>query len=186
MDTDLTGKLLVAMPGIGDPRFENAVVFVCAHSSDGSMGLMINKISEEIEPGDIFDQLDIAVSATMRPLPVHFGGPVEIGRGFVLHSSDYTSENGSMDVCEGYSMTASREILRDLAMGEGPAARLLCLGYAGWGPGQLEDEISANGWLTCEADAQIVFDLSADKKWEAALRSIGVTPALLSSEAGRA
>ncbi|MBU2891466.1 YqgE/AlgH family protein [Celeribacter halophilus] len=184
--SDLTGKLLIAMPGIGDPRFENAVVFMCAHSPEGAMGLMINKRSEEIAVADVLDQLEIRPSPDMRPLPVHFGGPVEIGRGFVLHSTDYDADHASMEVGDAYAMTASRDILRDMALGSGPAERILCLGYAGWGPGQLEGEIAQNGWLSCDAAPDIVFETPDAQKWEAALLSLGVSPALLSGDAGRA
>ncbi|WP_460275068.1 YqgE/AlgH family protein [Celeribacter sp. ULVN23_4] len=184
--SDLTGKLLIAMPGIGDPRFAGAVVFMCAHSDEGAMGLMINKVSDEIGVSDVFDQLEIRATPDMRPLPVHFGGPVEMGRGFVLHSTDYEADHASMDVGSSYAMTASREILRDMARGEGPTERLLCLGYAGWGPGQLEGEIAENGWLSCDATPEIVFDTPDLEKWQAALLSMGVSPALLSADAGRA
>nr|WP_319248383.1 YqgE/AlgH family protein [uncultured Celeribacter sp.] len=183
---DLTGKLLIAMPGIGDPRFENAVVFVCAHSDEGAMGLTINKASQEISVRDVFEQLEIHPSTHMQPLQVHLGGPVELGRGFVLHSSDYVADHASMEVDERFAMTASRDILRDMAQGDGPVARLLCLGYTGWGPGQLENEIAENGWLTCDASPELVFGTPDGGKWEAALLSLGVSPALLSADAGRA
>ncbi len=184
--SELTGKLLIAMPGIGDPRFENAVVFLCAHSSDGAMGLIINKTSTEIDVSDVFEQLDIRATPEMQPIPVYFGGPVELGRGFVLHSTDYAADHASMHVGEQFSMTASREILRDMARGAGPDERLLCLGYAGWGPGQLEEEIVKNGWLACDANPEIVFSTPDWAKWQAALKSLGVSPAVLSSNAGRA
>ncbi|MCA0044311.1 YqgE/AlgH family protein [Celeribacter litoreus] len=184
--SDLTGKLLIAMPGIGDPRFSNALVFMCAHSEDGAMGLMVNKVSAEIAVKDVFDQLEIHPTPGIRPLPVHFGGPVEVGRGFVLHSTEYVADHASMHVAPEFSMTASREILRDLATGTGPRDSILCLGYAGWGPGQLEDEIAENGWLSCDAVPEIVFDTPDDLKWSAALQSLGVSPALLSGDAGHA
>ncbi|WP_439103434.1 YqgE/AlgH family protein [Celeribacter marinus] len=183
---NLTGKLLVAMPGIGDPRFENSVIFMCAHSDDGSMGLIINQVSQDIRVNDVFEQLDINVTDMMAPLPVHFGGPVELGRGFVLHSVDYQADSASLAVDATYSMTASREILSDIARGGGPRERLLCLGYAGWGPGQLEEELAQNGWLTVDPTPKIVFEVPNDQKWEASVRSIGVSPALLSGEAGHA
>ncbi len=184
--SDLTGKLLIAMPGIGDPRFENAVVFMCAHSEDGAMGLMINKVSAEISVSDVFEQLEIRPSPDMGPLPVHFGGPVEVGRGFVLHSTDYETDHASMSVTPQFAMTASRGILRDMAGGAGPNERILCLGYAGWGPGQLEGEIAENGWLSCDALPEIVFQTPDAQKREAALLSLGVSPALLSGDAGHA
>lgn len=183
---DLTGKLLIAMPGIGDPRFETAVVFLCAHSDEGAMGLMINKTSAEIAVSDVLDQLDIHPTPHMRALPVHFGGPVEMGRGFVLHSPDYDADHASMEVDGRFAMTASRDILADMAQGGGPVERLLCLGYAGWGPGQLEAELADNGWLICEADPEIVFAREDGGKWESALLSLGVNPALLSADAGHA
>lgn len=186
LDSDLTGKLLVAMPGIGDPRFDGAVVFLIAHSPDGSMGLIVNTVSEDIHLRDVFDQLDVPVTDMMPPTPVHFGGPVEMGRGFVLHSSDYVSETASMKVDAAFSMTASRDILSDMGRGVGPKQRLLCLGYAGWGPNQLEAEIAQNGWLTADARQELVFDTPNEQKWEKALASIGVDPALLSTEAGHA
>ena len=186
MFKNLTGKLLVAMPGIGDPRFENSVIFMCAHSDDGSMGLIINQESQDIEARDVFEQLGINITDMMSPLPVHFGGPVELGRGFVLHSVDYEADSASMTVSPTYSMTASREILSDIALGAGPRDRLLCLGYAGWGPGQLEQELAANGWLTADPTPEIVFELPNAQKWDASVRSIGVSPALLSGAAGHA
>lgn len=186
MEQDLTGQLLIAMPGIGDPRFESAVVFMCAHTPEGAMGLIVNRVSEGVDVADVFEQLEIARSPSMVPMSVHFGGPVEMGRGFVLHTTDYEPDHASMPVRGGYAMTASREILRDLGRGAGPRRALLCLGYAGWGPGQLEEELGANGWLTCPADEAIVFEALDDDKWQAALGSIGVSPALLSGEAGHA
>lgn len=184
--SDLTGKLLVAMPGMGDPRFEGSVVFLCAHSDEGAMGLIINKTADGIEIRDVFKQLEIEPSTYMHPVPVHYGGPVESGRGFVLHSQDYQTDMASMEIDESFSMTASRDILRDMAAGGGPHNRILCLGYAGWGPGQLEAEIGQNGWLTCDADAAIVFETANPEKWQAALGSMGVSAALLSGEAGHA
>ncbi|WP_417243882.1 YqgE/AlgH family protein [Celeribacter sp.] len=186
MFNNLTGKLLVAMPGIGDPRFENSVIFMCAHSDEGSMGLIINQVSHDIQVRDVFEQLGINPTDMMAPLPVHFGGPVELGRGFVLHSVDYEADSASMAVSPTYSMTASRDILSDIALGGGPRERLLCLGYSGWGPGQLEREIVENGWLTVDPTPEIVFDVPNAQKWDASVRSIGVSPALLSGEAGRA
>jgi putative transcriptional regulator len=183
---DLTGKLLIAMPGLQDTRFEGGVVYLCAHSDEGSMGLIINKVSEQISAEDVFEQLEITPSDTMKALDVCYGGPVEMARGFVLHSTDYTDGDASLPVDDTFSMTASKDILRDIAEGTGPAQRLLCLGYAGWSPGQLDAEIAQNAWLTCDADSGIVFDLSGDQKWAAALETLGVSAALLSAESGRA
>lgn len=150
------------------------------------MGLIINKVSEQISAEDVFEQLEITPSDAMGPLDVCYGGPVEMARGFVLHSTDYTDGDASLPVDDGFSMTASKDILRDIATGDGPEQRLLCLGYAGWSPGQLDNEIAQNAWLTCDADSQIVFDLSGDKKWSAALETLGVSAALLSGKAGHA
>ena len=183
---DLTGALLVAMPGMGDPRFDRSVVFVCAHSADGAMGLIVNKPAQDMGLGELLDQLDIKGQTAARLMPVHFGGPVETSRGFVLHSTDYTSRLQTLAVGDDFGMTATMDILEAIADGAGPGDALLALGYAGWGPGQLEDEILQNGWLTCEATSEIVFGADADVKWTAALATLGVDALMLSSEAGRA
>lgn len=183
--TNLSGKLLVAMPGMGDPRFENAVVYVCAHTEEGAMGLVVNKPAPEIRFKDLLGQLQVEADAP-RDLRVHIGGPVEHGRGFVLHSSDYHSEHGTLEVDENTSMTGTTDVLRELAHGNGPKASLLALGYSGWGPLQLEEEIGQNGWLTCDARDDIVFGRANDLKWSAALKHMGINPLTLSSEAGHA
>lgn len=183
---DLTGKLLIAMPGLEDTRFEGSVVYICAHSDEGSMGLIINNVSAKVSATDVFGQLDITPRDAMRALDVCYGGPVEMARGFVLHSTDYTDGDASLPVDDGFAMTASKDILRDIAAGSGPAQRLLCLGYAGWSPGQLDAEIAQNAWLTCDASPQIVFGLKGGQKWAAALDTLGVSAALLSAAAGRA
>ena len=185
LDT-LDGKLLIAMPGIGDARFEKAVVFMCAHSSDGAMGLIINKPMAGLKSKELLKQLDIVVEASQPSIEVHFGGPVEHGRGFVLHSPDYNIGDSTMNICDTFGMTATIEVLRDLAQGTGPAESLLALGYAGWGPGQLEEEIQANGWLICDASFKLVFSDLEDDKWDAALATMGVDPRLLSAEGGMA
>ena len=182
----LDGKLLIAMPGMGDPRFEHAVIFMCAHSEDGALGLIVNKPTPELEFASLLEQLDIAVGPPRRDIRVHFGGPVEHGRGFVLHSGDYLSEASTLQVNDGFGMTATLDVLEDLAKGDGPDSALLALGYSGWGPGQLESEILSNGWLTCDALPEIVFGEDDDTKWTAALKSMGVDALMLSSEAGRA
>ncbi len=183
---DLTGKLLIAMPGMGDPRFDKSVVFVCAHSDEGAMGLIVNKPTDELRLSALVEQLDIGDDGCARDLPVHFGGPVEHGRGFVLHSGDYTSPISTLKVSDDFAMTATLDILEELAAGRGPARAIMALGYAGWGPGQLESEILANGWLTAEAGAELVFDAADAAKWSAALRTLGVDPLSLSAAAGRA
>lgn len=182
----LDGQLLIAMPGMGDPRFEKSVIFMCAHSEDGALGLIINKPTREIRFQTLLEQLDLDVGPTQRDIRVHFGGPVENERGFVLHSSDYRAEAATLQVSKSFGMTATLDVLEDLAKGAGPSSALLALGYAGWGPGQLEGEILQNGWLTCEADPELVFGDDDSGKWEAALKSLGVDPLTLSAEAGHA
>lgn len=184
--TDLTGKMLIAMPGMGDPRFDQSVIFMCAHSDEGAMGLIVNKPSQEVKLTELVSQLNIVALTDLRGKPVHYGGPVEQGRGFVLHSPDYTSNVTTLEVDPQFRMTATLDILEDIAAGKGPLQRLLALGYAGWGPGQLEGEIAQNGWLICDATPDLVFHTPDAQKWEAALNSIGVLPLALSSEGGRA
>lgn len=183
---DLTGKLLIAMPGMGDPRFSHAVVLLCSHTDDGAMGLIVNKPAEDVRLSDLLEQLDIEGELPASDMAVHFGGPVESGRGFVLHSPDYVSKLQSLDVSDDFAMTATLDILEDIASGGGPREAMMMLGYAGWGPGQLESEIGQNGWLTAEAETGLVFGLRDEEKWTAALRSIGVDPLTLSASAGRA
>lgn len=184
---NLSGKLLIAMPGMGDPRFERSVVFVCAHSDDGAMGLIVNKPSPDLTFGQLLKQLDIpAPDDPARQIRVHFGGPVESVRGFVLHSADYGGAGATLHIDEQFGMTATLDILQAIARGDGPASSLLALGYAGWGPGQLEDEILRNGWLTCDALPDLVFSDRNDTKWTRALGTLGVDPISLSGSAGRA
>lgn len=185
-DTSLAGQLLVAMPGMGDPRFDRAVIFLCAHSEDGAMGLIVNKPAEDVRFSDLLDQLSISPAPDTRDVRVYSGGPVEHGRGFVLHSADYTSNRSTLRVNDRFGMTATLDILEDIARGFGPAQSLLALGYAGWAPGQLEDELGRNGWLTCAAAPEIVFSRNDGGKWGAALRSLGVDALMLSADAGRA
>lgn len=189
MDTGakfLDGQILIAMPGMGDPRFARAVIFLCAHSAEGAMGLIVNKPAQELRFRDLLKQLGIEASADVGGIRVHFGGPVEHGRGFVLHSADYDADGASLRVSPSFAMTATLDVLQDMARGAGPARALLALGYSGWGPGQLEGEIQANGWLIAAADPELVFALRDADKWEAALRSINIDPRLLSREGGRA
>lgn len=184
--TFLDGQLLIAMPGMGDFRFERSVIFLCAHSGDGAMGLIVNKPALELSLAELLAQLKIPTQTDLRQSRVHFGGPVEHGRGFVLHSSDYAVEESSLRVSREFAMTATVDILQDIARGAGPRRALLALGYSGWGPGQLESEIQANGWLTAPADPELIFGMSDTDKWGAALRSISIDPRLLSAEGGRA
>ncbi|MGC1494799.1 MAG: YqgE/AlgH family protein [Sulfitobacter sp.] len=183
---DLTGKLLVAMPGMGDPRFAHSVIYLTAHSAQGAMGLMVNKPAPELKLSDVLDQLVEGSVPVDGSLGVYIGGPVETGRGFVLHSDEYTSAIETLVVDGGIALTATLDILEDIAAGKGPDKALLTLGYAGWGPGQLEGEIAQNGWLTCDADMALVFGLPDAQKWAAAVQSLGIDPLGLSATAGRA
>lgn len=182
----LAGQMLIAMPGMGDPRFDKAVIYMCAHSEEGAMGLIVNKPAAEVRFEDLLDQLDIPKAQDAEEIRVMFGGPVEHGRGFVLHSTDYEANESTLSVSDDVGMTATLDILEDIARGEGPSRSLLALGYSGWGPGQLEGELAANGWLTCNASPELVFETSADDKWIAALGTLGIDPLLLSAEGGRA
>ncbi len=182
----LSGKLLIAMPGMGDPRFDRSVVYVCAHSDDGAMGLIVNKPATDLDAGDLLRQIGVEPSSDMRPITIHFGGPVEHGRGFVLHSADYAAPTSTLKVDDRIGMTATMDILEDIANGGGPKDALLLLGYSGWGPGQLESELQENGWLTADASHDLVFGTDAGGKWNAALASLGIDPLLLSASGGRA
>jgi putative transcriptional regulator len=184
--TSLTGQLLVAMPQMTDPRFARSVVYVCAHSEgEGAMGLVINKLVASLTMGELLTHLHLEPSAVGGLHPVHFGGPVEPGRGFVLHSADY-HEEATMAVGDEFAVTATLDILRAIGKGEGPRRSLLALGYAGWAPGQLDAEIQANGWLLVPADLDLVFGGENDAKWQRAIAKIGIDLSLLSSEAGHA
>jgi putative transcriptional regulator len=183
---DLTGQLLVAMPGMGDPRFDRSVIFMTAHSSKGAMGLIVNKAAPDLKLADVLDHLVEGDADSQSSLGVHIGGPVETGRGFVLHSDEYVSVIETLPIAPGFSLTATLDVLEDIAAGRGPAQALMMLGYAGWGPGQLEGEIARNGWLTCAAAPALVYETADALKWSAALESIGIDPLGLSAAAGRA
>jgi putative transcriptional regulator len=189
----LDGQLLIAMPGMGDPRFDRALIYMCAHSEQGAMGLIINKTAPMMRFGDLVAQLDVhPEDEAMDPppelmeMPVLFGGPVEQGRGFVLHTSDYFTADSSLPVSSTIALTATIDILRAMASGRGPHRAILALGYSGWAPGQLENEIQHNGWLTCAADEDLLFDLGYDARYAAALRKLKVDPGMLSRDAGHA
>jgi putative transcriptional regulator len=183
---DLGGKFLISMPGMGDPRFARSVILVCAHGAEGAMGLIINHPAPDLTFSRLLEQLKIPSVATGRPIRVHLGGPVERGRGFVLHSRDYAGGQATMTIAGGFAMTATLDILEALARGAGPASALLALGYSGWGPGQLEAEILRNDWIIAEAPADLVFSEDDGGKWAAALRRSGIDPVSLSGAAGRA
>ncbi|QIG49177.1 YqgE/AlgH family protein [Nordella sp. HKS 07] len=189
----LDGQMLIAMPGMSDPRFDRSVIFMCAHSDNGAMGIIVNKRAPMISFSELLERLDIMPQENRIKLPddvqsmlVQFGGPVEPGRGFVLHTSDYFSADTSLPIDERVALTATLDILRAIAGGQGPRRSLLALGYAGWAPGQLEDEIQRNGWLSCAADEELLFGSDLDNKYQNALHKIGVDPAMLSSQAGHA
>lgn len=181
----LVGQLLVAMPGMPDPRFAKSVIYICAHNPDGAMGLVVNKPIDSISFPDLLDQLGIEDAGLHHPANIHFGGPVEAGRGFVLHSPDYLQE-ATLVVDEQIALTATVDILRAIAEGGGPSHSLLALGYSGWGPGQLDSEIKSNGWLHVGADDDLIFGSDLDDKWDRAMHKIGIDPRMLSEDAGHA
>ena len=181
----LTGQLLVAMPQMLDPRFAKSVIYMCAHTEDGAMGLVVNKPMDKISFPDLLEQLGLESAARDSDLRVHFGGPVDSGRGFVLHTADYV-QDATMVIDERVALTATTDILKDIADGQGPRNSLFALGYAGWGPGQLDGEIQANGWLSVVADDGLVFASDPEAAWDGALAKIGVTPSMLSGDAGHA
>ena len=189
----LDGQLLIAMPSTGDPRFSRSVIYVCAHSSEGAMGIIINQRAPNISFAELLEQLKIvptedriSLPSAMNAMDVHLGGPVETGRGFVLHSADYFKADSTLPINDSVCLTATIDILRDIAKGSGPTQALLALGYAGWAPGQLEDEIQSNGWLNCPANPKLVFDPAVDRKYNRALDSLGVDPSHLVSDSGHA
>ena len=189
----LDGQMLIAMPAMNDERFARALIYVCAHSTEGAMGIIVNHPAANIKFPDLLVQLEVIPAAERIQLPnragdgkVPTGGPVETGRGFVLHSSDFFIENSTLPIDEGVCLTATLDILKAIARGNGPASAILALGYAGWAPGQLEHEIQQNGWLHCAADAELIFGQDTDTKYEKALRKIGIDLGMLSSEAGHA
>lgn len=190
----LDGQLLIAMPSMNDANFARSVVYLCAHSEDGAMGLIINQRARDITFLGLLEQLDVVgddddnpdLRARLAERAVLLGGPVDTNRGFVLHSTDYKSEETTLAVRDEIGLTATLDVLRAILAGQGPARSLLALGYAGWSPGQLESEIQANGWLHCSADPDLVFDAPINDKYELALASMGIDPSQLSSFAGHA
>lgn len=182
----LAGQLLVAMPGMMDPRFAKTVIYMCAHNADGAMGLVVNKLIESLSFPDLLAQLGIESVGIGDQIKIHFGGPVESSRGFVLHSPDY-KRDATLVVDEQVALTATVDILKAIAIGSGPRRSLLALGYAGWGPGQLDDEIKANGWLHVAADNDLVFGGgNVEDKWDQAMAKLGIDPRMLSDSAGHA
>jgi len=183
----LEGKLLIALPGMSDERFAQTVIYMCAHSSKGAMGIVINKPIPGLSFPELMKQLQIETKPTVTgDFPILYGGPVETGRGFVLHSGDYESSDSTLPVSEDISLTATLDILRAMAEGRGPKQALFALGYAGWAPGQVETEFQANGWLHCDADPALVFGTDPGVKWQTALARLGIGPSGLVSDMGRA
>jgi putative transcriptional regulator len=189
----LDGQMLIAMPSMGDDRFARSVIYVCAHSTEGAMGIIVNQPAAHISFADLLVQLEVIPAADLIQLPTRAGGvrvlkggPVDTQRGFVLHSSDFFIENSTLPIDNGVCLTATLDILKAIARGEGPQSAILALGYAGWAPGQLENEIQHNGWLHCAADPDLIFGQDTGGKYERALRKIGIDLGMLSSEAGHA
>ncbi len=189
----LNGQFLIAMPSMKDSRFARAVILLCAHSKEGAMGIIVNQPSGEISFGDLMEQLELLGDEELAPLadelaikPVHVGGPVESSRGFVLHSADYNVSDATLPIQPGVCLTATIDILRAIANNEGPEHSFLALGYAGWAPGQLEDELASNGWLNCAIDADLVFQNGLGDKYDQALALLGIDPCFLAAEAGHA
>jgi putative transcriptional regulator len=189
----LDGQMLIATPMMDDERFARSLIYICAHSSEGAMGIVVNQPAAHINFSDLLVQLDVIPADDLIQLPsraetvkVLKGGPVETGRGFVLHTADFFIENSTLPIDEGICLTATLDILKAIARGDGPASAILALGYAGWAPGQLEIEIQSNGWLHCAADSDLLFGTDTDTKYERAMRKIGIGPGMLSSELGHA
>jgi putative transcriptional regulator len=189
----LDGQLLVAMPGMVDDRFARAVIYVCAHSAEGAMGIVLNRAASDLNFPDLLVQLEIVpeperirLPHRVGAMPVLMGGPVETSRGFVLHSPDFYIDQSTLPIDDSVCLTATIDILRAIARGDGPQNAVLALGYAGWSAGQLETEIQSNGWLNCPADPNLIFNASVNSRYDLALRKIGIDPAMLSSEAGHA
>jgi len=191
--TYLNGQLLLAMPGMTDPRFDHSVIYICSHNEDGAMGLVINRAAKNIDFPGLLDQLDVTYVPEDNSPPhqkgndisLYSGGPVEIGRGFILHSADYTQDT-TMVVSETVALSATVDILSAIADGDGPNDFIIALGYTGWGPGQLEEEINRNSWLTIEADNELLFRTDLDLKWPRAMAKLGIDITLLSTDSGRA
>jgi putative transcriptional regulator len=189
----LDGQMLIAMPAMSDERFARTVIYVCAHSTEGAMGIVVNQPAQNIKFPDLLVQLEVIPASERIQLPdqaeavkVLKGGPVETGRGFVLHSADFFIENSTLPIDDGICLTATLDILKAIARGNGPHNAVLALGYAGWAPGQLEQEIQQNGWLHCAADSELIFGADIEHKYERALRKIGIDLGMLSNEAGHA
>ncbi len=182
----LTGRLLVAMPGIEDPRFERTVLYLCAHDEDQAMGLAVNRPVDGLTVFELLERLGVKSEIQAPSDLVLLGGPLERERGFVLHTDDFTSPDSTLPVADGLGLTATRDVLDAMASPNRPRKAILALGYAGWGPGQLEQELRDNVWLICDADEDLLFDEDHEHKWTRALAKLGITADHLSATAGRA
>ena len=189
----LDGQMLIAMPAMRDERFARSLIYICAHSSEGAMGIVVNQAARNIKFPDLLVQLDVIPATQLIQLPrkagtvkVLKGGPVETGRGFVLHSNDFFIENSTLPIDKGICLTATLDILKAIARGNGPVSAILALGYAGWSPGQLENELQHNGWLHCSPDPELIFGADIGTKYDRAMQKIGVRPGMLSSDIGHA
>ncbi|WP_339743086.1 YqgE/AlgH family protein [uncultured Maricaulis sp.] len=182
----LGGKLLIASPGIGDPRFDRSVILMCDHSAEHAMGIVLNKQVEGLRLPEVFEQLGVETTDETIDRPVLLGGPVERQRGFVLHTNDFQTVDSTLAVTDHIGLSSTKDALDAMASSTPPRRSMLALGYAGWGSGQLEDELAANAWLVADADETLVFSDDIDGKWENALGTLGVTPEHLSGASGTA
>lgn len=181
----LTGQFLLAMPHMKDPRLERAVIYICGHDTNGAMGIVVNKYLGDLTLGGLLEYLNLPRESVKRDLPIHFGGPIDSGRGFVIHSDDF-SHAGTVSLGNNIALTATVDVLQSIAEGDGPTECLLAMGYVGWGAGQLDAELHSNKWLQVAADETILFHVPIEKKWEKAIAKLGVTPESLSDEFGQA
>ncbi len=181
----LSGKLLIAMPDMRDLRFKKSIVLMVEHSDENAMGVVVNKVAGHMQIGSAPNEGGKIVVES-EPVPVHFGGPVEHERAIILHSGDSREYRSTKIINDDFRITMTPDILEDFSRGEGPSRMILALGYAGWGPGQLESELQENAWLICDGDPIVVFDTDDDQKWEAALKSMGINPGMLAAVGGSA
>ena len=181
----ITGQFLLAVPYMQDPRLERTVIYICGHDTNGAMGLVVNKYLGDLTLRGLLEYLNLPRESIIQDLPIHFGGPVDTGRGFVLHSDDFTHP-GTVFLGNHIALTATIDVLQSIAEGKGPKDCLLAMGYMGWGPGQLDSELHSNRWLQMEADSEILFRTPIEKKWDLSMSKLGVTPETLSEEVGQA
>ena len=182
---NLTGQILISLPNMQDERFYKSVIYLCAHSKEGSMGIIINKTLEIDMYPNLLSQLGIDKSVKNKKIYFHYGGPVETSRGFILHTDDFVKDE-SLVIDSGVALTSTADFFGDLSKGQGPKISMLALGYTGWGPGQLEEEISRNGWMTAAVNSHFIFDENNSRKWEKAYNIIGVNPYSISNKSGNA